>query len=99
MTTTSESPSISFFRNAAHHDTIMALLARLAILKPFGGTEIERAYKMKDYAQRLAHYQVKEIDLFDAVEDIVDNDMNDFFPSYAKLHKKIFGTTEAKTYD
>lgn len=77
----------------------MALLARLAMLKPFSGTELERAYKIKDYAKRLIHYQVREIDLFDAVEDIVDNDMNDFFPSYAKLHRRIFGTSEAKTYD
>lgn len=96
MTTVHESPQIAFFRNAAHHDTVMALLARLAILKPFGGTEIERAYKMKDYAQRLVYYKVREIDLFDAVEDIVDRDMNDFFPSYAKLHAKIFGVSETK---
>lgn len=99
MTANAEDQKISFFRNAAHKETIMALLARLAMLKPFAGTEIERAYKLKDYTQRLSHYQVREIDLFDAVEEIVDNDMNDFFPSYAKLHRRIFGTSEAKTYE
>ncbi len=99
LVSAAEDPQLAFYRNAAHKDTIMALLARLAMLKPFAGTEIERAYKIKDYTLRLAHYQVKEIDLFEAVEEIVDNDMNDFFPSYAKLHRRIFGTSEAKTYD
>lgn len=99
LTSSTEDAGISFYRNAAHESTVMALLARLAMLKPFSGTELERAYKIKDYAKRLIHYQVRELDLFDAVEDIVDNDMNDFFPSYAKLHRRIFGTSEAKTYD
>lgn len=99
VTVSTEDPAIAFYRNAAHKETIMALLARLAMLKPFAGSEVERAYKLRDYALRLVHYKVKEIDLFDAVEEIVDNDMNDFFPSYAKLHRRIFGTSEAKTYE
>lgn len=78
----------------------MVLLARLAMSKqPRGMNEKERAFVMKDYTDRLFYHKAKEIDLFEAIDEIIETDPSDFFPSYAKLHKKTFGTTEAKTHD
>lgn len=97
QTLSPEDSRMAFYENPAHEETIMALLARLAMLKPPRGMkELERAYVLKDYTSRLLFHKAKEIDLFEAIENIVETDPSDFFPNYQKLHRRIFDAPEDK---
>lgn len=86
----------------ASTDCILSHLMRVTALLPIKGTtkdsseegDVQTTFILMDYTRRLHHYRVTELDLFFALEELMTSE--EFFPSYAKLHKKIFGKPEPK---
>lgn len=70
---------------------------RLTAMKPIKGTnkdssddgDAQTAFLLNDYSDRLLEEKITEVDLFLALEHFVEDDDNDFFPSYAKIKKRI----------
>lgn len=85
------------FSSPASKETIKAHLERVAVIKPIKGTnkgssadgDAQTAFLLFDYVERLLEARVTEVDLFIALEWFIENDDNDFFPSYAKLKKRL----------
>lgn len=85
------------FGSPASKDTIIAHLMRLAALKPIKGTnkisaddgDVQTSFIVLDYTARLLEDKVREVDLFIALEHFIEDDDSDFFPSYAKIKKRI----------
>ena len=86
---------VDSFSKPAWKETIMAHLVRATALIPIKGTnkdsdpdgDMQSAYILKDYTTRLIDREVTELQLFLALEDLIEKE--EFFPSYAKLNKAI----------
>lgn len=93
---------IAAFSAPAGKETILAHLVRASAILPIKGTnkdskdegDTQTAYLLSDFTSRLIHNKVTELQLYLGLEDIIEKE--EFFPSYAKLHKAIFGKAEAK---
>lgn len=72
----------------------MAHLKRLSMHRHLKGDDDQKAFLLADYTRRLCAHHATELQVFDAVEHFIENDGNDFFPTYAKLHKEVFGKIE-----
>jgi hypothetical protein len=72
-----------------HHETISAHLLRLAAHRHVKGDDTQLGFLIADYAKRLVSEKVTELQLFNACEHFIENDDNDFFPSFAKLKKQL----------
>lgn len=88
---------IAAFSAPAGKETILAHLVRLAAIKPVEGTDKKSdplgdpnaSFKIYDYLSRLLELKVTEVDLFIALDYFIEEDTSDFFPSYAKLKKRL----------
>jgi hypothetical protein len=101
LITTGEKSEDEKFRKAfsspASKETILAHLIRVTAFKPIKGTnkdssesgDTQTAFLLNDYASRLLDEKITEVDLFIALEYFIENDTDDFFPSYAKLKKRL----------
>lgn len=83
--------SVDEFRKPAYLATIMAHLMRMSAHKHIKGDEKQKAFLLKDYAQRLFEMKVLEVDLFLACDYFISEDDSEFFPSFAKLKKSLRG--------
>lgn len=85
------------FSSPASKETILSHLVRVSAIKPIKGTnkgssddgDTQTAFLLDDYTTRLHDVRVTEVDLFMALDHFVENDDNEFFPSYAKLKKAL----------
>lgn len=85
------------FGSPASKETILAHLLRVSAIKPIKGTnktssaegDTQTAFLLDDYTTRLLNAKVTEVDLFIALDHFIENDDNEFFPSYAKLKKRL----------
>lgn len=93
---------IEAFSAPATADCIMAHLLRVSVHLPIKGTnkessedgDMQSTFLLSDFTTRLIYHKVTELQLFLALEDLITTE--EFFPSYSKLHKKIFGKAETK---
>lgn len=81
--------TIRFYTAPCHHETVCAHLMRLAAHRHVKGDDTHLGYLIADYSSRLVIDRVTEIQLFNACEHFIEDDGNDFFPSYAKLKKRL----------
>lgn len=91
---TQPSPAAEFHTRPAHKETIMFHLQRLSMHRHLKGDKDQGVFLLADYTRRLCAHQATELQVFDAVEHFIENDTNGFFPTYAKLHKEVFGKIE-----
>ncbi|MCK4815346.1 hypothetical protein KA005_06215 [bacterium] len=90
---------IEAFSKQASKETVLAHLMKATIHLRIKGTgknagasgEAEAAFLLGDYTMRLFENKVTELNLYLGLDHFIENGDNDFFPSYAKLHKQIFG--------
>ena len=105
LTSESSSEDASFvrsFSSPASKETILAHLVRASALIPIKGTnkyssedgDVQTSYLLTDFSLRLMHNKATELDIFLALEALIETE--EFFPSYAKLHRAVFGKAEAK---
>ncbi len=89
--TPQEREMMQFYGKPAHGETILAHLTRLTMHKHLKGDDTQKAFLLSDYSKRLHEKSATELQIFDAVEHFIENDSGEFFPTYAKLSRHIFG--------
>lgn len=87
------------FSSPASADCILAHLMRLAGHLHVKGTQNSKEnepdphalFLITDYTTRLKSENALEVDLFLACEHFIETEVDGFFPTFAKLRRRIFG--------
>ena len=87
--TTEDRETVRFYTAPCHHETVAIYLTKLATHRHVKGDDTQRGYLIADYTKRLTAERVTELQMFNACDYFIEDDSNEFFPSYAKLKKQL----------